>query len=105
MPTYANNSISRFKEKEARTTPYKGPFTKRMPDRIVKSTIRGMLPHERWSEESRGRLALNRINCFIGVPDEYKNQKLETIDKISSDKLGTQHFVTVGEISQMLKQK
>lgn len=97
--------LQKFKVREARTQAFTGPYRKRMPDRIVRSAIRGMLPHGRWSEGSRGRVALDKIKCFIGVPMEYKTQKTETHPEISLDKLKTQFYVTVGEISQLLRQK
>ena len=96
--------LQKFKVREYRTQPFTGPYRKRMPDRIVRSAIRGMLPHGRWSEGSRGRVALGKIKCFIGVPLEYKNQKIETLPEISLDKLKTQFYVTIGEISQLLRQ-
>jgi large subunit ribosomal protein L13 len=96
--------LAKFKQREARTQPYKGPFAKRMPDRIVKWAIRGMLPHGRWSEGSRGRQALSRVKCFIGVPEKYAGQKLETLPEISVDNLKTPYYVYVGEISKLLRQ-
>jgi large subunit ribosomal protein L13 len=96
--------LQKFKVREARTQPFTGPYRKRMPDRIVRSAIRGMLPHGRWSEESRGRKAFDRVKTFIGIPLEYKNQKIETFPEMSADKLKTQFYVTVGEISQLLRQ-
>src|SRR3990172_4291630 len=74
--------LAKFQAREKRVQPFKGPFRRRMPDRIVRSAIRGMLPHGRWSEGSRGRVALDRVKCYIGVPDEFKNQKADTIEKI-----------------------
>ncbi|MGB9675353.1 MAG: 50S ribosomal protein L13 [Candidatus Nanoarchaeia archaeon] len=96
--------LAKFKQKEARTQPFKGPFAKRMPDRIVKAAIRGMLPHGRWSEGSRGRKALSKVKCFVGVPEEYKNMKFETIPEISIEKLKTPFYVYVGKISELLRQ-
>jgi large subunit ribosomal protein L13 len=96
--------LQKFKTKEHRTQPFKGPFAKRMPDRIVRAAIRGMLPHGRWSEGSRGRLALNRIKCFIGVPEEFKGQKFETFPEISVNNLKTQFYVKIGDISALLRQ-
>jgi large subunit ribosomal protein L13 len=96
--------LQKFKTREYRTQPFTGPYRKRMPDRIVRSAIRGMLPHGRWSEGSRGRVAFDKIKCFIGIPDEYKTKKIETFADINADKLKTQFYVTVGEISQLLRQ-
>ena len=96
--------LRKFQDREKRVRPFKGPFRKRMPDRIVKSAIRGMLPHGRWSEGSRGRIAMEKIKCFIKVPDAYKDQKLETIPAIGADNLKTQNYSTIGKISQLLRQ-
>ncbi|MEM5792957.1 MAG: 50S ribosomal protein L13 [Candidatus Aenigmatarchaeota archaeon] len=46
-----------------------GPFFPRMPDRIVRRTVRGMLPKNR-----RGQAALRRLRVHIGVPEELKKQ-------------------------------
>jgi large subunit ribosomal protein L13 len=54
----------------------KGPFPPRMPHLILKRTVRGMLPHKL----AKGRDALKRLTCHIGVPDEFKDAKAETID-------------------------
>jgi len=96
--------LGKFQAREKRVRPFKGPFRKRMPDRIVRHAIKGMLPHGRWSEDSRGRAAYDKIKCFIGVPDDYKNQKIETMPEISSDNLKTSNFVKIGMISELLRQ-
>ena len=96
--------LQKFKVREYRTQPFTGPYRKRMPDHIVRSAIRGMLPHGRWSEGSRGRVALGKVKCFIGIPDEYASHKIETYADINLDKLKTQFYTTVGEISQLLRQ-
>jgi len=54
---------------------YKGPFVPREPHLILKRIIRGMLPYKSY----RGKKALRRIKCYIGIPDEFKNVQLETI--------------------------
>ncbi len=56
----------------------KGPKHSRDIDRIVKRTIRGMLPEHR---EGRGRLAYKRIRCYIGIPKEFENSKMEKMEK------------------------
>jgi large subunit ribosomal protein L13 len=96
--------LRKFQVREKRVQPFKGPFKKRMPDRIVRSVVKGMLPHAKWTEDSRGRQAFGRVKCFLGVPDEYKTQKLETFAEITAEKLKSPFYVTVGEISQLLKQ-
>lgn len=48
-----------------------GPFFPKDPEKVVKRTIRGMLPYR----QSRGREAMKRIRCFNEVPEEYKEAK------------------------------
>ena len=54
-------------------TAQRGPYFSRTPERIMKRTIRGMLPDYR---EGRGKLALKRIKCFSGMPAEYEKEKM-----------------------------
>ena len=97
--------LAKYKQRRERGKGGKwGPFYPRMPDRIVKRTIKGMLPKKRWSEKSRGRLALSRIKCYIGIPDEFKSSKIETIEKADKAKLKI-NAITIGEISRLLGAK
>lgn len=64
--------VERFKEKREKTDPYKGPFYPRYPDRILKRTVRGMLPYKK----ARGRTALRKLKVYIGNPDNLKGVAL-----------------------------
>lgn len=55
----------------------KGPFHPRMPHLILKRTVRGMVPYQ----QPRGREALKRLICHIGVPDEFKDATAEVIEE------------------------
>jgi large subunit ribosomal protein L13 len=57
-------------------TERKGPYHPRMPHMILKRTVRGMLPYQ----QPRGRSALKRLICHIGVPDEFKDAKIEVVE-------------------------
>ena len=50
----------------------KCPFFPRLPERIVKRTIRGMLSHR----QVRGRDALKRIRCYNETPVEFEKSKM-----------------------------
>ncbi|MBU0497626.1 MAG: 50S ribosomal protein L13 [Candidatus Thermoplasmatota archaeon] len=73
----------------------KGPFFPRMPDRLVKRTIRGMIPYQ----TPHGRTAFRRLKCYIGVPKEFQGQQAE---KITSAEKMPAEFMTVAELSQVL---
>ena len=49
-----------------------GPFFPFLPERIVKRTIRNMLSYK----QERGRLALKRVKCYSGIPEEFKDKKM-----------------------------
>jgi len=70
----------------------KGPKHSRTSERIVKRTIRGMLPNYR---TGRGRQAYKKIKCYIGIPEEFKNKKI-----IKAGKEKTTKFIEIKEISK-----
>ena len=78
--------------------PQKGPFISRMPERFLRRIIRGMLPHKR----ARGREAYKKIMCYRGVPDEFKNKKLEKVPKASADKLPVLKYTRLGKLCKKL---
>jgi large subunit ribosomal protein L13 len=51
----------------------KGPKLSKTSEKMVKRTIRGMLPDHR---EGRGRIAWKNIKCYTGVPKEFEGQKM-----------------------------
>ena len=73
----------------------KGPVHYRQPHRIVRKTIRGMLPHRK----AHGREAFRRLKVHIGVPEEFEADEKETIEKIQASILG-KRYVTIGEIAE-----
>jgi len=79
-------------------TSRKGPFFPRMPDRIVKRTVRGMLPYQ----TPRGREAYKRLKCYIGIPEEFEGKNTERIDSIKKNPLS---YITVEELSKFLGAK
>jgi len=74
--------------------PDRGPFHSRRPDRIVRKTVRGMVP---W-KQPKGKVAYRRLKVYLGVPLELKDQTMETIEQANSAKLTGPHF-TLGELA------
>jgi len=89
-----------YKERYERGDVFKGPFYPKQPDRILRRTVRGMLPWDR----TRGKNAYKSLKVFIGIPEELKNKKFEKIENASADKLNTK-FITLGELSTSLGSK
>ena len=50
-----------------------GPYIPKRPYGLMKRAIRGMLPDYR---VGRGREAWKRIKCYVGIPEEFKNEKM-----------------------------
>jgi len=84
-----------YKQKREVGTYRKGPFFPRMPDMIVKRTIRGMIPYQ----TPHGREAFKRLKCYIGVPKEFEGKKFE-IGK-EAKKQSVNHM-TIEELSRSL---
>lgn len=82
------------KRKEWIGSNQKGPRHTFSPEKIMKRTIRGMLPEHRWG---RGREALKRIRCYDGVPVEYAQS-----EKVKIEKPITTHFITLNKLTQQL---
>jgi len=75
----------------------KGPIHYRQPHRIVRKTIRGMLPYRK----PVGQKAFGRLKVHIGVPDELADAEKQSIPEVHSDTL-SRKFVTVGEIAESI---
>ena len=68
--------------------PERGPFHSRRPDRIVRKTVRGMVP---W-KQPKGKTAYRRLRVYLGVPEELKDQPMETDKFALASKLTGPHF-------------
>jgi len=73
----------------------RGPYHYRRPDRIVRKTIKGMLPFK----QPKGKEAYRRLRVFIGVPEDLKSVKMETVAVADSKKLKCSYF-SVGQFSK-----
>ncbi len=56
----------------------KGPKHPATSEKIVKRAIRGMLPNHR---EGRGKEAFKRVRCYVGIPKQFSEEKLITLNK------------------------
>ena len=78
--------------------PFHGPFRSKREDLFIKRTIRGMLPYK----NAKGRDAFNRIRCYLGVPIEYNDKKLDTIKEANIAKTQSIKYVTVQALCKSL---
>ncbi len=73
----------------------KGPFHSRRPDRIVRRTVRGMLPYKQF----KGKQAYKRLKVFIGVPETLKHRTMEVLSAAHAEKLKCPYF-TIGDLAE-----
>ena len=85
---------ARYRFKRELGNSRKGPFFPRMPDRIVKRSVRGMLP-----KNTKGRMALKMLKVYIGTPPELRKVKPEKIDAEVRGIEGTT-YISVGDVAR-----
>ncbi len=76
-------------------SPRRGPFHYRRPDRIVRKSVRGMLPFKR----PKGKQAYKRLKVYMGIPDDFKDRRMETLTNAQSRRLTGPYF-TIGEFAK-----
>ena len=94
--------LSDYRAKYELSHPRKGPFFPRMPDQILKRTVRGMLPYQK---NSSGRNALRSLRVEIGTPSDLSGDLpvgCEWGDSTKIDRPLPERFVRLGEISKEL---
>jgi len=72
----------------------KRPRYTKIPYYMIKRGIRGMLPDHRGGI---GKQALSKIRCYDGVPEEFKDKKMNSIEGTSTSK-----YITLKELSERI---
>ena len=96
-----NVILKKYKHKLERGMPTTGPFVFRREDMFVKRSIRGMLPYK----QEKGLKAYKRIKCYIGVPEDFKNKKIEKVEKIDLNNSGILNYMTVKDLCKEMGRK
>jgi len=72
----------------------KGPFYIRSPDRMLRRVVRGMLPYKQY----KGADAYKRVMCYNGVPEEFKDKKIETLSSANIEKIPNLKFISLRDV-------
>ena len=88
--------LKRFKEKRTMGDAFKGPFQPRRADRIVKRSVRGMLPYKK----PRGSEALKRIKCYVNVPEGLDESKSISLDQANIKNSKSLKYVYLKQVSK-----
>lgn len=82
--------VNRYLKLRQIGSPQHGPFFPRQPDRLVKRTIRGMLPYK----TNKGRAAFKKLKVYAG-PHDMQGESI-AVKTIRSN------YITVGEAAKLL---
>ena len=78
------NIEAEFQEKRGRVgTLQVGPLVSKVNEKIVKRTIRGMLPDFR---RGRGKEVFNKVRCYNTTPKEYESKEKIKLEKVKPKK-------------------
>ena len=94
--------MSDYRKKYELNHARKGPFFPRMPDQILKRTVRGMLPYQK---NSSGRAALKALRVEIGTPTDLSGDLPDGCEWGDSSKIERplpERFVRLSDISKEL---
>ena len=94
-------ALERYKRREsmtAKSNPHKGPKFSRMPDRILRHAIKGMLP----MSSSRGRDAFRKTKVYIGIPKDLVGKKFETVETAKNK---SKNYQSLEQISKAMGAK
>ena len=94
-------TLKDYRETRERGATEFGPYFPKRPDRILKRTVRGMLPYKR----AKGRDAMSRLKVYVGVPSELKGAETITIADADMRLLSSSKYIELGEVSQKLGSK
>ena len=75
--------------------PGQGPYHHREPERMIKRTVRGMLPRGK----SKGREALKNLRVYSDLPDLLKDAEKLTLPEARADKLKCP-YITLGDLAK-----
>jgi large subunit ribosomal protein L13 len=74
----------------------KGPYYPRMPDRMFRRIVRGMLPYKK----TTGKDAFKRLMVYIGVPKDLAPKSKEFERMLPGKRYS--EYIKLGEISRLL---
>ena len=94
-------TLKDYRETRERGATEFGPYFPKRPDRILKRTVRGMLPYKR----AKGRDAMSRLKVYVGVPSELKGAETITIADADMKRLSSSKYIKLGEVSQKMGSK
>jgi large subunit ribosomal protein L13 len=90
--------FAKYKRLSEMGVPRKGPYLHRSADKLLRRSIRGMLPFKK----PRGAEAYKNIKCFVGVPEEFKDVQMESFEDANIAKVPSLHRMDLLTVSKKL---
>ncbi|MCK4550571.1 MAG: 50S ribosomal protein L13 [Candidatus Aenigmarchaeota archaeon] len=87
--------LNKFKARRDRGDSIHGPHYPRMPDKIVRRAIRGMLP----TKKASGTIAYKKVKVYIGTPEGIK---ADDIKLNSKENLKDKRYMILEDICEWL---
>lgn len=88
-------TILEYRERIEKGSTEFGPHFPKRPERILKRTVRGMLPYRK----SRGKDAMGRLKIYVGVPADLKGKEIVEIKEASMKRLSSNKYMRLGDLS------
>jgi large subunit ribosomal protein L13 len=74
-----------------------GPYYPKRADKILKRTVRNMLPYK----ETEGREQFKNVKTYLGVPSQMEDE-VETVDTKEGKDLKHRNYVKLGKVSDFI---
>jgi large subunit ribosomal protein L13 len=87
--------VEEYRTRVERGTRHDGPYYPKRPDRLLKRTVRGMLPYK----SSEGKEALRNVRTYLGKPEGLEGEE-EEIEVKEGTELRNRNYVKLGEVSR-----
>jgi large subunit ribosomal protein L13 len=91
----AEEVFEEYRQKVERGARDRGPHFPKRPDKMLKRTVRGMLPYK----QERGKEAFSRVKTYLEVPQKFEDD-VEESDAKSGKDLKNRNYVKLGEVSK-----
>ena len=92
--------FARYSQKVKRGDPHHGPYFPTTPERILRKTIKNMLPYTQY----KGKNAFKKIKCYLTAPSHIKEGDAVTLEKAKL-KSTTIKYIKLKDLVYLLKQK
>ena len=92
--------LEKYRQRRARGNPHHCRYFPIQADRIMKRTIRNMLPHKQY----KGKKAFKNIRCYIGMPESMNKESVTSVENAKMKSTTLKH-IKLRELVYLLHSK